>query len=102
MSSYGGLRVGTDSAIYFHKTYNVGEEGKVWVGTTIVLYVTQHFASHDIRDVPVPVICFHKTYNLCEEGKVRVGTSIVLYVTQHFASNHMEGLGLAPTRYIFS
>ena len=49
MSSYGSVRVGRDLVIYFHKTYNLLGESKVRVGSSIVLYVTQHFACHHMQ-----------------------------------------------------
>ena len=72
---------------------------KVWVGTTIVLYVTQHFASHDIRDGPVPVIYFHKTYNLWEEGKVRHNHCSVCHTTFCLSSYAGVRVGTDPVIY---
>ena len=104
-SWYAEVRVGTIPVIYFYKIYNVWGESKVRVGSSIVLYVTQHFACHHMQGLGLAqtqlyifikaTICERKirkgkgghnhcsvcrtTFSKSSYGGVRVGTDPVIY-----------------------
>ena len=102
-SWYAEVRVVTIPVIYFHKIYYVWGESKVMVGTIIVLYVTQHSASHDMQGLGLaqyqlyifikptmwegkarlglaqPFFVCHPIFCKSSHGRVRVGTNQLLF-----------------------